>query len=139
MEYSVHFFNARMMYRKQHEVINELWKSHKLGEAFLFPYKDCIDYKPPKLEIECLNEKKVIAADNLSVKENAMLVRPKVVQKIRWFNTRLNFEQRNAVINVLKGEARPMPYVIYGPPGTGKTITLTETIIQVYKEFPKSR
>lgn len=138
LEYSVHFFHTRTIYRKLHEVVNELWKKNRLGEAFLFPFKDSIEYKPPKLEIMCYNGVKTDAEDNLN-KDKTMLPRPKVVQKIRWFNEKLNLEQKRAVTNILKGEGRPMPYIIYGPPGTGKTITLTESIIQVYKEFPKSK
>lgn len=133
-DYSVNFFNARLMYRKQHEIINELWKKNRLGETFLFPYKDCLEYKPSKLEILSLNEIKSDNNDN-----NKLILKPKVIQKIGWFNEKLNFEQRNAVINILKGEGRPMPYIIYGPPGTGKTITVTESIIQVYKQFTRSR
>lgn len=137
-QYSIHFFNARMMYRKQHEVVNELWKKNRLGESFLFPFKDTLEYQPPKLVITSLCE--TIDTTEVSDNEkNALVAAPKVIKKIRWFNVLLNTEQKNAVINILKGEGRPMPYVIYGPPGTGKTITLTESIIQVYKEFPKSK
>lgn len=140
-DYSVTFFVARMMYRKQHEVINELWKKNRLGESFLFPYKEIMEYQPSKLEImshDVMNEETNIQ-DNLNPDTKTILPQPKIVQKIRWFNGKLNPEQKNAVINILKGKARPMPYVIYGPPGTGKTVTLTESIIQVYKEFPKSK
>lgn len=137
-EYSVNFFNARMMYRKQHEVINELWKKNKLGESFLFPFSDTLNYQPPKLVITSLFET-IDATDDSKKENNTLVAPPKVIKKIRWFNETLNTEQKNAVINILKGEGRPMPYVIYGPPGTGKTITLTESIIQVYKEFPKSK
>uniref|UniRef100_A0A2H8U037 Putative RNA helicase armi n=2 Tax=Melanaphis sacchari TaxID=742174 RepID=A0A2H8U037_9HEMI len=130
-----------MMYRKQHEVINEMWKKNRLGESFLFPYKDSLEYQPSKLKILSDDEIKTdnTYEDNLKKDSNTLLPKPKIVQKIRWFNNKLNLEQRSAVINILKGEGRPMPYIIYGPPGTGKTVTMTESIIQVYKEFSKSK
>lgn len=140
-DYSVHFSNTRTMYRKQHEMIHELWNNNRLGESFLFPFKDSMEYQPPKLKI--LSDEmdvNINNEENLNAEgKTPLLPQPKVVEKIRWFNEKLNPEQKTAVINILKGEGRPMPYIIYGPPGTGKTITLTESIIQVYKQFPKSK
>lgn len=43
----------------------------------------------------------------------------------------LNEEQKCAIEMILGCKGGP-PYVIYGPPGTGKTITLVETILQLY-------
>lgn len=140
-DFSVNFFHSRLNYRKQHEIIDELWNKNRLGERFLFPYENPLEYQPSKLKILNLDENNACIkkyGDNLN-ENKALFFKPKIIQQVKWFNEKLNKEQKNAVINILKGEGRPIPYIIFGPPGTGKTMTMTEAIIQVYKEFPQSK
>ncbi|XP_034239747.1 putative helicase mov-10-B.1 isoform X2 [Thrips palmi] len=52
-----------------------------------------------------------------------------------WFNRAIekNPEQQAAVRNVVHNSSQNSPYLIFGPPGTGKTVTLVETILQLWK------
>ncbi|XP_041348540.1 RNA helicase Mov10l1-like [Gigantopelta aegis] len=62
-----------------------------------------------------------------------------VQDRIPFINQCLNDRQKMAVIKILLGQSRPLPYVIFGPPGTGKTITVVESILQVFTQLPSSR
>jgi helicase MOV-10 len=51
-----------------------------------------------------------------------------------WYNINIsnNPPQRLAVQNILNGTSMPAPFVLFGPPGTGKTVTLVESMKQIY-------
>jgi helicase MOV-10 len=54
---------------------------------------------------------------------------------LAWFNPLVgkNLEQSQAVQNIVNGTSKPAPYLVFGPPGTGKTVTIVESIKQVWK------
>ncbi|XP_072386065.1 putative helicase mov-10-B.1 [Diabrotica undecimpunctata] len=52
-------------------------------------------------------------------------------------NSILNEEQKLAVKNIVI--CRNSPFIIFGPPGTGKTITVVESVYQIWKKYPNSR
>lgn len=121
-DYRVEFFFSRFSFRKQHYALKKTY--HQMGPNFLFPNKIHLQERP-QLEVS-LNEK-----FNLVIKDETA--------EVKWFNENLNDVQKKAIKNILRGEARPMPYIIFGPPGTGKTLTLIETILQLVTLLPDSR
>lgn len=118
-DYAIKFFFSRTSLKKQHHAVEI---ATQRIPHILFP--DKITLKPEQFKVNLNLENGDLRRCDNSV--------------IPWFNTSLNIVQKQAVVNILQGVARPMPYVICGPPGTGKTVTLIETILQIYKHDKRS-
>jgi RNA helicase armi len=83
-----------------HHSVSEIVGKHSLGFNFLFP-NDKICY--PKLQLDA------------KISENGKLILNNS-QKLNWYNQNLNKYQKEAVVNVLRGEKRPLPYIFFGCP-----------------------
>lgn len=133
-DYAVRVVGSRSQIRRCHHAISLAVRN--LGRTLLFPTK--IQIKPAQfnytVEIpkSCSNRSKVILNRLQEVTNNK-------AKHIEWYDKNLNHYQKEAVRNILLGEARPLPYFIFGPPGTGKTVTLVETILQILTFMPDAR
>lgn len=113
LRFDVSFIQSRTPFRRCHYGVTKISECNDLLLDIAFPVPLSQDeLGQPKVET------KESQSDDLS--------------KLRCFNTCLNEYQRQAVVNVLKGECRPAPYIVFGPPGTGKTVTMVEAVLQVY-------
>lgn len=125
-DWKLEFHFSRMPMRKCHFAVQK--NIQKMGEQFLFPQR-LVKHAALQLDV------------SLDADGRMWLCRGngQADTELPWINQHLNVVQREAVKNVLRGEARPMPYVIFGPPGTGKTSTLIETILQLFANVHDSR
>ncbi|XP_058123819.1 probable RNA helicase armi [Anopheles ziemanni] len=123
--YRITFSYGRGPYRKQQHAITRVRAT--MGMEYLFPEK--IAAREPALNVR-LNDSEELVLENADGTPGEVLP---------WRNPNLNHYQKAAIMNVLRGEARPLPYIIFGPPGTGKTITTIELIHQLALNSPDSR
>jgi len=89
--------------------INCMQRAVKLAEKYkltndLFPSVTTLPSLKPDLELELFDE---------NIKDNP--------------------EQLAAVKAIVNAQSGAVPYIVFGPPGTGKTVTLVESIKQVFK------
>ncbi|XP_059487936.1 probable RNA helicase armi [Neocloeon triangulifer] len=129
--YNVKFLISRSNFKFQHSAVSSAWKT--LGDEILFPTEI-----EPAEEVQVRKEKYpnvMFFPPNDETSSNGDNQTQASMRKRNggWYNPYLNPSQRAAVTNILTGEARPMPHIIFGPPGTGKTVTVVETILQIYK------
>lgn len=120
-DHKITFQPTRGAFQKQHHAINCVTSA--MGLDFLFPTK--INIREPWMD--------------LKINENGNLATNDFDNEFNWHNPMLNPIQKEAIKNILRSEARPLPYIIFGPPGTGKTMTLIELIHQIVKLFADSR
>lgn len=127
LDYKIDFKFSRSVYKRQQHALDVVLNNNGLGLEFMFPIM--LDNKPqhelPQVDVE-INDKGILKYRGFD-------------REMEWFNKRLNEYQKTAVVNILRGECRPLPYIIFGPPGTGKTMTLIETILQISTLVEDSR
>lgn len=120
-DYKVTFQHSRGAFQKQHHAINCVTSAMTMD--YIFPTKTTI--REPWMDVK--------------INENGNLATTEYDNEFKWCNPLLNNIQKDAIKNILRAEARPLPYVIFGPPGTGKTMTLIELIHQIVKLSADSR
>ncbi|CAG9802598.1 unnamed protein product [Chironomus riparius] len=121
-DFRIDFHFSRTSFKRQQFALDQVLSSNGLGLNFLFPRLVNIK-KNPQLDVKLSENGNILLNQNES----------------EFFNKSLNVYQKTALINVLRGESRPLPYIIYGPPGTGKTRTVVECIKQISSKISWSR
>jgi len=109
----VRFTFSRTTFRTMHE--GSIRAEEELGQAMLAPtYEHVVEIRRHRLTRE-------------------------MPPNLFWANRDLNDEQKLAVTNIIRGECRPLPFIIFGPPGTGKTTTVAEAVYQLAKHKSKPK
>lgn len=120
-DHKITFQPTRGAFQKQHHAINCVTSA--MGIDYLFPTKTNI--REPWMDVK--------------INENGNLATNEFDNEFNWYNPALNPIQKEAIKNIIRSEARPLPYIIFGPPGTGKTMTMIELIHQIVKLSADSR
>lgn len=102
-DYRVIFHTSRSNYIKQHNALESISNSKALKPKILLPER--IGDTKMQLAVQ-LTEDGSLQAGN---------------RTFGLYNQRLNDIQKFAIVNILQGQARPMPYVVFGPPGMLKS------------------
>ncbi|KAJ8941274.1 hypothetical protein NQ318_016939, partial [Aromia moschata] len=154
-DYSVKVIPSRSSYRRLHHAVHLAVRN--LGKEILFPTRVIVkdpqqvnnadeDKKKSRNPSHVLNRLIQLNKSNSEIKNSDISPedtspKKKVGSelKLEWYNNRLNSKQKDAVVNVLLGIARPLPYIVFGPPGTGKTVTIIELVLQIVRLIPHSR
>lgn len=122
-DYKIDFVFSRTAFKRQQNALERVCSQVGLSFDFIFPrLKNFIK--------NCQIDVKLGANGKMEVNDQ---------EEYEFFNKDLNIYQKEAVTNILRGDSRPLPYIIYGPPGTGKTSTVTECIEQIYDKIKWSR
>lgn len=99
-DYSIEFYFSRAPFKRQQFALDQLISPRGLSLDFLFPKVEPFK-KNLQLDVKLSEDGKIL----MNGKEQ------------EFYNKSLNVYQKQAVVNVLRGECRPLPYIIYGPPG----------------------
>lgn len=100
--YSVEFTFSRSRFIRMHHAVD--LSLSMFGIDFLMPKKT-------------VKREKCLLDVTLNKDQNLVLTLEKTEKKLKWFNSKLNVQQREAVANVLRADFLN-PYIIHGPPGT---------------------
>lgn len=119
-KFRMSFSYSRGMIQKQQHAISIIMD--RMGEEILFP-KDIVA-RPPLIDVT-LNNNGIMMLKQRN---------PMPSKHLKWHNPSLNEYQKEAIVNALRAECRPLPHIISGPPGTGKTSTLVELVLQTINE-----
>lgn len=106
--YSIDLYPSRKQFVERHKAIDEAFQM--FGPNFFFPFTQNEVGGNVQLDVDLISDD-ILTLDG---------------KEIEWFNKNLNVEQKRAIKTALRGEVRPLPFLIYGPPG--KHIPQSQTI-----------